>query len=89
MLAKQVGKWCTDKLPVVEIEKKYYVLHGWNGESFGKCWKAKKEPRSEVFYDYLSLDNLCIVPIYGKEYYDEENDFYQSDIIDWELRGVS
>lgn len=38
---KHRGWWFNDSGgEIIEINKRYYVLNGWNGESYGHCWEC-------------------------------------------------
>lgn len=42
---KHVGFWNGDGIEMLEIHGGIYVLSGWNGEKFLKCWKCLDEWR--------------------------------------------
>ena len=38
---RHVGYWMNDGMnEIIKLGQKYYVLFGWNGESFGHCWEC-------------------------------------------------
>ena len=58
---RHVGYWMNDanSYEIIEIENKYYVLHGWNGEKWCNCWEClTKTKMAEPDVEYT------LTPIY-------------------------
>lgn len=36
----KVGSIREHDMDIIELENKYYTLHGWNGESYTDCWEV-------------------------------------------------
>lgn len=91
------GYWHTNNLEVVEADNgNYYVLNGWNGECYTRCFEVsrKKEDRIELethttFYKAIPSKNLTLYPVIGEYLEDDENDCWATDISHWDFRGES
>lgn len=59
---KSIGNWWNDRnIELVEVQNNVYALYGWNGESYGHCWKCTGD-----FYMDASTEEYELVPIYSK-----------------------
>ena len=39
-MAKYFDKWNNGEIDVVEINGRLFALHGWNGETWLRCWEC-------------------------------------------------
>lgn len=69
---KYVGLW-HDEFDIIEKDSKKYVLHGWNGEKFVRCYRMIDKYTIDESYKHH------IIPIYKK---DENENF---DIVDYKV----
>lgn len=51
-------KWWNDKsIKVVEIEKRFFALDGWNGEHWYNCWECSPiDSENGTFYYIVDSD---------------------------------
>jgi hypothetical protein len=90
------GTFYYHNLPVIYKNEKFYCLYGFYGNCFEKCFEVTlmsdicdKEPYFEAIDKSKILNgNLKIYPIFSKKYYDKTTNSYESDIINWEIKGV-
>jgi len=59
---KIIGTWWNDKtIPLARINGEVYALSGWNGESYGHCWKCLGEFFMDASAEEYEIEEVCLV----------------------------